>query len=628
MKKIRRILISILIISMIFSCVGCGKDTETVSNGLTAIKGKYLVNDGVSEYKIVVSKDAGSVIQVAPAEFNKFFSESTGVNLPVVTDDEIQSGDKYISIGETTLLKDAGISYDYDELGRDGYKIITEGDNLYLIGGADYGSLYAVYGLLEYIIDYDFFAEDCYTIAQGVEQIPLYEFDITDIPDIALRTASDGVVESSQTTLYRMRVRPYLEHFLVVNGKWAHNSLAYVQDSPDANAKWYNSGRTQLCYTAHGDEAEYNKMQNACFETLKKTLMEDIEKSSVMFTIEDNYDICSCEACNAMTEKYGAISSTIILFLNDLNALVKDWFETEEGEPYARDLKIIFFAYNSYEAAPASYNEETGKYEANEGIQLDEGVYCQLCPIFMDYYKPITDESNEEYCINMQKWIDMVEGKLYLWYYSTNFRFYLVPYDYFDTMVENYRFAIDGGTYYLFDQRQFNETGVVTGWSALKNYMNYKLAWDIEENVEELYDNFFDGYFGPASDDMREVFDGLRVLTNYNKENKNLGGRRSIYLEILDEEYWPKDVLEQWLNCFESAETKIADLKEKNPSQYEMYRDHINGEKLSVLYLFIQCYSYNTSEEVIDAYKTEFKQLAESFGLTYQAENQTISDFY
>lgn len=628
MKKLRRILISILVISMIFSCVGCGKDAETVSNGLTAIKGKYLVNDGVSEYKIVISKEAGSIIQVAPAEFNKFFSESTGVNLPVVTDDEIQSGDKYISIGETTLLKDTGISYDYDELGRDGYKIITEGDNLYLIGGADYGSLYAVYGLLECIIDYDFFAEDCYTIAQGVEQIPLYEFDITDIPDITLRTASDGVVESNQNTLYRMRVRPYLEHFLVVNGKWAHNSLAYVQDSTDANEKWYNSGRTQLCYTAHGDETEYNKMQNACFETLKKTLIEDTEKSSVIFAIEDNFDICSCEACNAMTEKYGAISSTIILFLNDLNTLVKDWFKTEEGKLYARDLKIIFFAYNSYEAAPATYNEETGKYEANDGIKLDDGVYCQLCPIFMDYYKPITDETNKEDCTNMQKWIDMAEGNLYLWYYSTNFSYYLAPYDYFDAMVENYRFAVDGGTYYLFDQRQFNETGVVTGWSTLKNYMNYKLAWDIEEDVEELYDNFFDAYFGPASDDMREVFDGLRVLTNYNTANKELGGRRSIYLELVDEKYWPKDVLEKWLDCFERAEAKIADLKEKNPSQYEMYRNHINGEKLSVLYLFVQCYSYNTSAEVIDAYRTEFKEIADSFGLTYLAETQTISGFY
>ena len=69
-----------------------------------------------------------------------------------------------------------------------------------------------------------------------------------------------------------------------------------------------------------------------------------------------------------MVEKYGTLSSTIIQFLNDLNALIREWFETEEGKVYARDLRIVFLAYNGYEDAPATYNESTGKYETRQGV--------------------------------------------------------------------------------------------------------------------------------------------------------------------------------------------------------------------------------------------------------------------
>ena len=49
-------------------------------------------------------------------------------------------------------------------------------------------------------------------------------------------------------------------------------------------------------------------------------------------------------------------------------------------------------------------------------------------------------------------------------------------------------------------------------------------------------------------------------------------------------------------------------LEAEDPELYEMYLNNINGEKLAALYLFVECYSYNTSEDVLDAYKQEFKE--------------------
>ena len=628
MTKFRRIIILVFILSMMLSIAGCDSDSNTADAGRPVVDGQYLASNGETEYKIVIPENASSLIQIAVSDFNKFFSEATGVSMPVVKDSEFNGDGKFISVGETTLLKNTEITYSFDELGRDGYKIITEGDDLYLIGGGEYGTLYAAYELLEILVGFDFFAEDCYTVTKGLTQVPLYDLSMTDIPDFPIRVASDRIVESSNQTLYRLRERPQSENFLTVKNYWAHNSIKYIEDSPDVNDSWYNNSKTQLCYTAHGDEAEYGKMLNAAFDSMKEALIQTTDRDGVTFTMEDNHDYCNCSACTAMTEQYGALSSTIILFLNDLNSMVREWFETEEGKPYARDLRIVFFAYNSYEAAPASYNESTGKYEPINGIKMDDGVYCMLAPIQMDYYRPITDPLNQEYYTNLKAWGDFANGNLYLWYYSTNFWNYLAPYDCFDSFAENYRVAAEYNTFYLFDQRQTDESGAITGWSTLKDYICSKLAWDVNENPEELTDKFFEGYFGPAAPEMRVIFDQLRLLTEYNKEHNEMGGNATIYLSLTDEKFWPKDVLQQWMVQYDLAVEKIAPLKESNPALYESYLEHIQKEKISTLYLLVECYSYNTSVTLIDAYKAEFKELADRFHIVKVYEGNDISSLY
>lgn len=628
MTKFRRIVILAFILSMVLSFVGCESDSNTANEGSLVVDGQYLVNNGETEYKIVIPAEAGAQLHLAASDLNRFIAEATGVSIPVVKDSEATGEGKFISIGKTTLLQDTNISYSFDELGRDGYKIITEGDDLYLIGGSEYGSLYASYELLSILVDWDYFAQDCYTLTKGMTQVPLYDLNLTDVPDIPIRVASDGVVENSTQTLYRFRERTLLENFVIVKGYWSHNCIQYVKDSPDVNDTWFNSAKNQLCYTAHGDAEQYEKMQEASFITMRDALIETPDRDSIVFSIEDNTDYCNCDACNAMTEKYGALSSTVILFLNDLNARVRAWFETDEGKPYARDLRIVFFAYQALEAPPATYDAETDTFVPNNGIQMDDGVYCMLAPISMDYYKPITDIANKEYYNNLRAWSDMSNGNLYLWYYSTNFYNYLAPYDCFDSFAENYRVAADCNVYYLFDQRQTDERVTVTGWSTLKDYVCSKLMWDANRNPEELIDKFFDGYFGPAAPEMREIYDQLRLLTEYNKEHMEMGGYGTIYLSLTDEKFWPKDILQQWMVNYDRAVEKIAPLQESDPALYKAYWERIQKEKLSTLYLLVECYSYNTDVALIESYKAEFKEWADKFSVTKHWESTDISNLY
>ena len=150
----------------------------------------------------------------------------------------------------------------------------------------------------------------------------------------------------------------------------------------------------------------------------------------------------------------------------------------------------------------------------------------------------------------------------------------------------------------------------------------------MDRNPEELIDRFFEGYFGPVAPEMREIFDQLRLLTEYNKEHKEMAGQATIYLSLTSETFWPKDVLQQWLEIYARAEEKLESLKESNPALYQAYLERVQKEKLSTLYLFVECYSYNTNAALIESYKAEFKELADKFTVTKYYESNDISGLY
>ena len=345
------------------------------------------------------------------------------------------------------------------------------------------------------------------------------------------------------------------------------------------------------------------------------------DRKVVTFTIEDNPNFCACEACQDIISQYnGANSSVVIMFLNKLNAKVRAWFQEDEGKPYARDLDIVFFAYNATTEAPVVFNEQTQKYEGINGLKLDEGISVMYAPIAADFTGSLKEGINVQYYKTAQQWSDITRN-MYLWIYSTNFVYYLAPYDSFDGIADNYATAKEVKTRWIFDQAQWNEYGFSTGWSNLKSYLNAKLAWDADADIDELINDFFKTYFGPAEAEMKEIFAQFRVLSEYNKENQALGGLRSIYQDVMQEKFWPKNLLAEWISLYDKALAKIEPLKESNPVVYRRYYKHIAGERLSVYYLFVSLYTYNTDETVIKSYQRQFKADAEAFGVTLFSEN-------
>ena len=165
-KKIRFTALFLSLTSLLgfFGCKNVGGDSESSSTlppieetekeedniDKSTVLG-MIADGGKSEYKIVYSTQATTAEKHAAAELSEFIAQSTSTTLEITVDSKVayDVNAKYISIGNTTLLEETGITIDAKELNQDGFIMKTVGRNLYIAGANNRGVLYGVYDFLE-----------------------------------------------------------------------------------------------------------------------------------------------------------------------------------------------------------------------------------------------------------------------------------------------------------------------------------------------------------------------------------------------------------------------------------------------------------------------------------------------
>lgn len=638
MKKFIRIIALILSTISVFLFVSCDKNNNSASpvvpdvdivgskkNAMIASTGNYILKDGVTEYAVVIPEGAGANVSIGAEELNLFFGEATGKTFSVVKDSTVTYSEeaKYISIGNTTLLNEAGVSIQ-KSTDKSECRMVTKGKSVFLFGTSDLYSLYAVYDFLEYILDFDYIYEDCYNLDKNVTEIELKAYDVVNVPDVEYRSVGYGWIMDDTLMKNRMRVQYWYSNMVAVNGLQVHNAVNYAKYNNQHighEGYWFTDSGAQVCLTAHGNEEEYEALQNACLTALKAALKSDKDSTIVTFTQMDLEPQCNCdEGCKKVIEKYGELSAVQLLFVNDLKGRVDEWFESEDGKPYARDLEMIFFSYHDTCTAPGSYNEQTGEYTANNGIQCADGVSVWYAPIHGDFNVSLYNDKNAEVLSTIKKWQAVDDENMFLYFYSAPYNDYLVWYNDFDSMVDIYKIAKEINAKYVFSLAQFN-TSDCYAWGVLKSYLSCKLAWDSSADIQTLTDKFFENYFGPVSKEMKEYYLMQRAYLRYLSENTNYSCSRSASNpEIGKAEYWTKPVLSKWLSDINKVIDGLVELKRENFELYNKYYLRIANERVSVLYLLVDLYSDSISADKLMDYKMQFKADTEALGMDVTGE--------
>lgn len=628
--------------NVVYGDATIGVDTDSLytdgvhSVSVTARTNDYLVRDGKTDYAIVYPENATDRENTAVSELQTYFQAATGITLATISDASAvySNSARYISVGATSFVEAAGIAVDADVLGQSGARVVTKDYTIFLTGAYDYGTLYAVYEFLGYVFDWEVYSDTVITYNENVTEVPLMDFDVTEVPDFEFNAVGSLYIRNDEDLMNRFRMIKLQDQAFGYGDNIYHNSLEWLPTATykSAHPKWYSSYGNNLCYYAQGDEEEYEALVAEVASLMKERIKANPGKIYISFGIQDTQTLCNCIHCQEMRAKYNdSDAAGVILMLNDVYSILQEWFDGD-GAQYYCGQKILFFAYHATNTPPVSLNAETGEYESllidpddpEAGTFSCENIVPWFAETNGDYlYSLLENESiNGSIAENLKGW-GAISDEILFWTYGTNFSYYLTPYYSFEGFQKTYQFAADEGVRTLYAQHQTTNANS-TGWERLKGYLNYKLAWNVNYNVNELIERFFENYFGPAAEEMLDLFNEYRVVGHTQMEN-GYAVRRSIFANPLQASYWPRNSLVDWMGNIDAALEAIADVSD---DLYDVYYSNIATERIWVLYLMVNIYSSSLSTDTVTQYRTQIKEDCTLAGIDYVSEQVAISTLW
>ena len=639
---------------------------------------EYLVKGGKTEYKLVIPASASKTLGIAQKEFSDLFKDATGINIEVKTDTEVTdaSSGKYISLGRTKLLEDSGIEVNYSELTNGGHRVVTKGDDIYICGGKDHGTVFGVYSFMKVTFNYETYYYDCMEI-DSVREKKLLKYDVKDIPDFKFRAHSSDVlaynapVEDYDANMFAWRLGYYGKegqrgyYWLPVHeeignpnspsgastnaNRWFPESIYRTEGLDTFHPDWYSDrGRgeeMQLCFSAHGKADEYEAMVNEAFEKVKWTLTyyqpgsykTRPEAKIMSLTHMDNQNYCTCETCADIANSAGGSQAAVqILFMNDLAEKVDEWFEDPNctGKAWKDDFQLIFFAYNHNYEAPSYYDAAEEKYVLyDEKFKVHPRVIAWFArnangqEAFDD---PIKNSTMKE---PLERWA-VVADDIYFWNYGTNFRSFAIPLDTFQfTTSEMFSFHCNISDKFWFTQYQDHNTCGNTAWHNLKNYLDAKMSWNTSLEQGELIEKWMNAMYEDAAPIMLKLFNSQRAYIR-----DTVIGEFQIFSAgdgsppADREDVWPIGLVESWLAEMDDAKAAVERYKTKNPELYDLVCKHIEIEAISPLWMMLRLHSLTLSPQdkamYIDRVRNDIEWLDISEMIfSSGTKNEKIGDF-
>lgn len=629
MKKIVSILLCLL---LIFSAVGCqkagGNDDGDDKNQQVqlALTDNYLVKDGKSDYKIVYPADASQKVAFAVSELQNFFREATGVNLSAINDSGITySADaKIISVGPTSLMEQASVSYDYENYRERGFMLKTKDTNLFLFGGV-YGAPSAVYEFLDYQFGFEVYAYDEVYCGTTTDDVLMYDYDVKVRPHFAASNSSEWYgMRINREEAWRMRMQSGLEVFLPteVSG-WGvfHNFLGVFPEYiyGEQYPHWFSNGQLNLS----ASEEDVDIMTDILVDFWKQYLEMSYdhgnqEEIAWTFTAMDIGTWSNAESSMQLYEEYGCYAAEYIKFVNIAARKMNVWMKENLPD---RTIKYLIFAYQATTEPPVKQGSNGEWIPIDETVVLEENVKLWYAPLRANFYNTMYEDINVAYNEILEKW-NALCPEPWFWLYCENFEGLLLPMDFMNCVPTNMQWAYEhGGEMMFYTADGFNYS--IPDWGAFMQYVVSKLGDNVYEDINVLTDNFFTHYYKDAAVPMRKFYDEYRAHFAY-LCSKGLTFKYLEEAQIGAKENWPYATLCSWLGHIDDAYASIEHLKETDNALYEELHERIMIESATVRYLMLDLYSARLDDSV--AYAKQLLNDCLSVGIT-NWNKTTLSEY-
>lgn len=468
----------------------------------SSLYGITLVENGKSNYSIVIDTKASLSERHAAKELQMFLQMIAGAFIPIRQDNVTSSG-SMILVGNSPKVQHLDNTINIADLGDEGFVIKTVGDDLILAGGKLRGSMYAVYTFLEDILGCRWYTSEVSKIPH-MESIHISSLDIKQKPAFEYREpfwndamdvdwAARNKCNSSFASLDKKR-----------GGKidWPGVHTFYPLMPPEVHfenhPEWYsilsNNKRQweygQLCLT----NPELQKMM----AQKVKNQMSHFPDQKIFDVSQNDYHVaCVCPPCKNLDEKEGSHAGSLIPFVN----AVAERTSKEFPEKY-----VMTLAY-TYTEIPPRY-AKPGKNVIIRLCNMNHVIGCDAHPLELC-------ERNGKFVDNLKNW-SKIADKIYIWDYVTNFSNYLQPMPLWFANKKDLQFYYKCGVDGIFEQGCSPTEGAAG--AELTAYLEAKLLWNPEADLNMLMNDFISGYYGIAAEPMKKYHQFLMDETN----NKNI----------------------------------------------------------------------------------------------------------
>lgn len=630
MKNLTKVISLLLCAVMLFALAACNKNDTPTDN--KPDKTAYnLVQDGVSEYKIVLSATATANELFAANELANFLNLATGAEIDIVTDEEYPSSDAIIAIGNTKQAQAAN-AVSGQNLATSSFVLKTVGNSLYITAdknGDGEACLYGVYQILQDAVNFRVYAADEIGYDTDNDTIPLYNYDKVYKPTFDQRELGYASIANDETYKKRMRLvwhdtdvrwtlhgHTQASHF--VNPDFSdilhpeHEGMTYGQAHPD----WFDGG--QLCWSAGAE------MERVAAEKLIRYIENYPQGEYIMLGQMDNTDYCSCDRCKKKMAELGINPAGMqILFLNNVIKIAEQWRAENRPE---QDVKYVTFAYNGTLQPPVKKDGNGNLVAINDQVKPHEKLYIYFTPIETDFAVDLSNQRNLSVMEALNGWNALASGRIMVYIYDINFHNYFINFNNFGTVEGMYRDYLDNGVYYMYSQGPIDTC--VPCFQEMRVFVESQLMWDISQGYDNLVNEFMQAYYRDAAPAVRKFYELIRnrYARYYAVDDTSLGG--GIYDSIGDSDIWTENLVNALGDALDDALSAVEKYKTTDNELYAKLHDRIMKEYLSVIFLKLSYYQASYTSAQIAEMKANFKYYTTYFQITNYAENDSLEGLF
>lgn len=480
----------------------------------------------------------------------------------------------------------------------DGFKILPDGEDVLITGKTQRAVVYASFAFAEECLGVKFLTADC-EIVPKKEAFTVKEYSYEPLFDMRTYLVGDTFQQlSNQDFMAKVRIKDLFTEPDEAHGgrvevygrNVCHNFHYYVpyEKYGKTHPEFYrhivvNDENMTTVDITNGlkddgtlDETKEESVVKSVIDEMYKDVLAFPEVRVFALTQEDGADFFDDDKNRELAAKYKR-SGLLVRFCNAVVRGVNERAKKELG----KTIKIMTFAYHYTKDAPVKY--EDGKIlPIDDTVIADENLIMQFA-LFSnaahDYFDPEQDEGIEKI---MNEW-RVIAKEFWFWAYDIAFNDYFAFYDSFKNIDANVKGFKDYGITYMCVQ---GSNDSAKNWQCnARAYAYRKIMNGSRLPASQLIDEYLDGYYSVAADDVREL---INLFSSNYAERASRGEdiRFTTFGNFSNGENNPYEMLVKAIKAIETGEKKITE--RYDGEEREKYLKRLAGVKttpLDILYL-------------------------------------------